>query len=537
MKFISTLVFGAFLFFTAAAPHDDLSDAKKALKSALSSKNVAEFEGTVKQLVTMNNKESFKILSSAIESLKQGDDEFYWMIIKGMASFTDGETMDEIRKFVDKHKSKGFARDIMLLLGNNRSEGAENVLIDILKSGADDLKIMALDNLMSSKSKTVIEALLERLGKWGSKEAELKRRGFKALAVITKQTFGEDIEVWKAWWEKSKDGDFLNPQQNAGGGTGTVVDTLDPERGTDYELLKKTPQETVVVLKGKCPLSGDGINFDHIENLLTKMGIPHIVVTKDEFEKDTFTLDKTMMILINCSQINPHCHGPDCKPGADATGRLKQCIGPGPHNTGAEALTPKGVEKIRGFVASGGYLFTEDWVLKEVLAIAFKEFLKPVDSLTSKDVPVLPKTGSTSHPYMKKIFDKPAQPAAGGEGTDAAAFEKISHAWKVDNESPAIAILNPAVTVLMVSPGVGAMSKGNDAVAVTFGYGANLDPKNATGLQQDLAKMAGGRVLHVLSHFGKQKSQNDEYTLQNLLLNFFFEANNRKLQLEQKKKK
>ncbi len=38
---------------------------------------------------------------------------------------------------------------------------------------------------------------------------------------------------------------------------------------------------------------------------------------------------------------------------------------------------------------------------------------------------------------------------------------------------------------------------------------------------------AGGAVLHVLSHFGKQKTQDDEFALQNLLLNFILEAHTR----------
>jgi hypothetical protein len=40
--------------------------------------------------------------------------------------------------------------------------------------------------------------------------------------------------------------------------------------------------------------------------------------------------------------------------------------------------------------------------------------------------------------------------------------------------------------------------------------------------------MQGGRVLYVLSHFGKQVSAQDEYSLQNLLINFLIEANERR---------
>ena len=49
--------------------------------------------------------------------------------------------------------------------------------------------------------------------------------------------------------------------------------------------------------------------------------------------------------------------------------------------------------------------------------------------------------------------------------------------------------------------------------------------------------MTGGRVLYVLSHFGKQKSEDDEYTLQNLLLNFLIEASERRAHYVRRRKR
>ena len=46
--------------------------------------------------------------------------------------------------------------------------------------------------------------------------------------------------------------------------------------------------------------------------------------------------------------------------------------------------------------------------------------------------------------------------------------------------------------------------------------------------------MSGGRVMYVLSHFGKQKSKKDEYALQNLLLNFLLEASERRAHYRKK---
>ena len=80
----------------------------------------------------------------------------------------------------------------------------------------------------------------------------------------------------------------------------------------------------------------------------------------------------------------------------------------------------------------------------------------------------------------------------------------------------------------------------NDGVpAVTWGVdpvasGKGAPKKNAsvasTGgeLSQDRKTMTGGRVVYVLSHFGKQESTADEHSLQNLLINFLVEANERR---------
>jgi hypothetical protein len=81
----------------------------------------------------------------------------------------------------------------------------------------------------------------------------------------------------------------------------------------------------------------------------------------------------------------------------------------------------------------------------------------------------------------------------------------VKHEWKIDNESPSIAVLSPKVEVLIVSSDL-EKKCGDPAVALTFS-----------------AKK--GRVLHVLSHFGKQSSTHNEATLENLLVNFLIEVN------------
>lgn len=204
----------------------------------------------------------------------------------------------------------------------------------------------------------------------------------------------------------------------------------------------------------------------------------------------------------------------------------------------------KGTGKVHRYVDGGGYLFSEDWELEEILELEWADLVWHSTYLKEQDVPVLPKPGAGTHPYLKKIFVKPPtkkdSPVGGTTVEEDCA--KLDHTWHIDLDSSAIAIKNPKrVTVLMFSETVAAQSekeqvKGSDAVALTWLSGGGNEPDPvSTGapITQALSGMKGGRVLHVLAHFGKQAKtaggDKGEYTLQNLLVNFLIEANERRL--------
>src|SRR5262245_40460953 len=95
----------------------------------------------------------------------------------------------------------------------------------------------------------------------------------------------------------------------------------------------------------------------------------------------------------------------------------------------------KGVEKVRRYVEAGGYLFSEDWALDEILAVGFSEFVKVGKRLNEQDVPVLPKPGSGAHPYLRKIFVKAPTKAAreGGGTTTEEDVGRLDHKWHIDD--------------------------------------------------------------------------------------------------------
>jgi hypothetical protein len=212
--------------------------------------------------------------------------------------------------------------------------------------------------------------------------------------------------------------------------------------------------------------------------------------------------------------------------------RIFQCACPlNKHPLATPLMGRAAKNKLKRYVQGGGYLFAEDWCMEDFLAEIFSEYVKyGPERPEDEDVRVFPKAGSTAHPYLRKVFAKP--PMEKG-GTVTEADLQIDHKWKIDRSTRCIKVVDPSrVVTLLVSPDLKERAAGHDAVAVTFAVG-DKGGDVATGVND---KMTGGRVLYVLSHFGKQKVQQDEYTLQNILLNFLIEASERRLYHQEAKK-
>lgn len=178
--------------------------------------------------------------------------------------------------------------------------------------------------------------------------------------------------------------------------------------------------------------------------------------------------------------------------------------------------------------------------MEDFVARAVPELLTNGSARPDELVTVLPKPGQAHHPYLRKVFYQPP-PSEPRETVTDYDFGKIGHTWKIDKETRTIRIKDPArVTVLLVSPQLKDKAQGDEAVAVTV----DVLPAPAAGRRSapaptpslDRSKMKGGRILYVLSHFGKQAATSDEYALQNLLINFLVEANERRGVFEPPKK-
>ena len=198
-------------------------------------------------------------------------------------------------------------------------------------------------------------------------------------------------------------------------------------------------------------------------------------------------------------------------------------------------LGKKGLQRIKKYVESGGYLFAEDWCMEEIVGKLWSDRVAMGYLRKEEAVPVLPKAGASTHPYLKKIFFKPPQVTR--RTVTEGDLVKLGHTWKIDADSRTIRIKDPKrVVTLLTSPTLEKTARGDDAVAITFIAGGKEAKRPAVAtsgaVAQDRSKMKGGRVLYVLSHFGKQESEDGEYALQNLLINFLVEAAERRAEFK-----
>ena len=91
-------------------------------------------------------------------------------------------------------------------------------------------------------------------------------------------------------------------------------------------------------------------SYDHVESVLGALGVPHVLVQPDEF--DRLELCPEQLLIVNC-----------------------------PGQVSAAAIT-----HIRTFVEAGGSLFTTDWALKHVIEPAFPGVLAFSRQPTPDDV-------------------------------------------------------------------------------------------------------------------------------------------------------
>lgn len=536
----------------------DLKPAEAELKKAIEAKDFAALDKVIQTIRGIGGEEAARVLVKTAQRIPPGEDLLYWRCLNGAAGVQDEGGLKEI---ADSILAGGgaqalFARDLMFAMQNNRAKATPTVVhARILEKGADDLKLMAADQLALIESAESVDVLIAAFKREEKKESDLKKRIMNGLKSLTGADCGAAAN-WEKWWaDARKDGPQGRSKRESN--TGTVVD--EGFRGPETDVLSKIGPGEILVLRAddsKHPPRNQACNYDHIEDILEQMKIPHTVESVENFNAGKVPLEGRMALVLNCVNIFDHCICPNCHTSSGATeNRMHHCEGCDKHenvnhrlsgvtfktdpSTGKKRMdTISGnVKRVKEWVERGGYLFSEDYGMWNELELAWPSFVKASKSLKHKTVTCSPARGRTTHPMLRGVFVDPAAQIANGPAVDGGtamrdpgqpeAGAKIERQWVIDDDSPLIDVTGGANVVLLMTSEELKKDGGptTDAVALTFlPSGPQTERFAGEGHPE---KLQGGRVMHVLSHFGKQQSREDEFALQNLLLNFLLEGHRR----------
>ncbi len=548
---------------------DAARDARKRLLRAMDLRSQPDVESALEALVRAGGRDNIEGILRLIPQVPPSEDWMYWDLVRGACSFTDREALEHLGETILKTRGAGFSSDLTSALGRNTSKRVVFAFTPILQKGPPALQVMAAERIGEIRLKESVDALVDALKREEPKgKTELLDLIVGGLQQLTHQEFKTNSVNWEGWWQKNREKPLPEgPIERKEGQTssGTVVDRLDRKRLAGFERLEKAPKKAVIVLSAEFPKLKLDKNNGKIQDTLEAMGIPHEIVHRPDF--DGYDLRGVGAIIINCAQFHEHCICPTCKPSGKKENRLRQCSDCNVHKEFTAKLSNTAIKKIANFVKRGGFLFCEDWTVKEVLERAFPQHVSAGTVLREGVADVVPARGRTGHPYLKGIFappehsdknpwdeiekekeaEKPGEPGKDGKpgkregGTVARKPEpkpepgkepapelvKVKHHWTIDDESWAFHLSDTSkVTVLLTSPTLQKEAPGENVVAFCFRPSGDNSDTGGPGKR----RKGPGMVMQVLSHFGKQKSAVDEATLQNLLLNFLLAADTARTQ-------
>jgi hypothetical protein len=202
-------------------------------------------------------------------------------------------------------------------------------------------------------------------------------------------------------------------------------DRLRKQSPETLELLEEIHEADVIVVGG---------SYDHIEQVLDSADTPYTLINPERFDKASLRPDQ--VVFINC-----------------------------PGNLGSKSL-----RKLEKFVREGGFLFTTDWALRNVIEKAFPGFIAYNLRSTGDEV-VRVEILDKEDTILKSILDEQDDPQ-----------------WWLEGSSYPIQILDPEQVKVIVQSKELKERHGEAPVFVSFEYGE-------------------GQIYHMISHFYLQRSE------------------------------
>jgi len=191
-----------------------------------------------------------------------------------------------------------------------------------------------------------------------------------------------------------------------------------------FDEFKELENSDIVVVKG---------TYDHIERVFNNIGVEFGYVDSSNF--NNFSLNPEQIIFINC-----------------------------PGN-----LDPHGLRKLKSFVYNGGFLFTTDWALKNIVERVFPGYIE-YNNRPTRDEVVRVELLSNDDKFLNSILSSDEEPL-----------------WWLEGSSYPIRIIDKNKVEVLVKSKEIEDNYGESPVFVSFEYGE-------------------GKVYHMISHFYLQKS-------------------------------
>ena len=206
---------------------------------------------------------------------------------------------------------------------------------------------------------------------------------------------------------------------------GILTSRMERDRSDDMRLLRESARAEVIVVTG---------SYDRVQEVLGVLELKHIVIPPHLLAK--MNILPTQVLMINC-----------------------------PGHVPAEAIP-----RIRSFVERGGFLFTTDWALTNVVEKAFPKYVRWNRRTTGNEVIKV---------RVKKNVDLLQQVQLKGRHPR----------WWLEGSSYPIEVLDRKNVEVLIHSTELEKSHGHGAVAVRFRHGDGL-------------------VLHIISHFYLQQGKN-----------------------------
>jgi hypothetical protein len=221
-------------------------------------------------------------------------------------------------------------------------------------------------------------------------------------------------------------GDFKKMEQAYKASSKIMEKRMGKERPMDLEILKKVSESSIIIVAG---------SYDRVETVLDMIKVPYILIQPEEVGQ--IELKPDQILIINC-----------------------------PGNIYEGALT-----NIQTFVKQGGFLFTTDWALNNILEKIFPKFVKYNQRPTGDDC-VAVQVVDKSNKFLEGLFKADEEPI-----------------WWLESSSYPIEILNKEKVKVLVTSKEMKEKYGESPIVITFDYGD------------------GGTVLHMTSHYYLQRAE------------------------------